>query len=182
MPTENERKYVLNPALFPDRMRQHVLGFPCSLIHQGYLFQKKRSNLRIRRCHLGEWDSGEVKFMQTYKRTLPHRVVEIDNPIDERDFNDLWGCCKETLVKARYFVEGWDVDFFVDKANKVYFVLAECEMPEGQDKPDTMPEVVAKSLIYEVPRDDDRFSSRKLADIPYAKKLLQKVLKKANSE
>ena len=113
----------------------------------------------------------------TFKRTVGGRVVEVNTEIDERDFVDLWGTAKTSLRKVRYDIEGWDVDFFVDLHNDIYFVLAEHEMPEGQEKPEAMPKLVASSLIYEVARDDDRFSSKKLADIPHAKKLLRKLQK-----
>lgn len=157
-------------------MRRHVLDFPCSLIYQGYLHHKKKSNLRIRQSKSYDKEISKSVYMMTYKQKTINRVVEINTEIDERDFIDLWVHCKETLKKYRYFVEGWDVDFFLDDEDEVYFVLAECEMPEGQDKPDSMPDLVAKSLLYEVPRDDNRFSSRRLADVPTARKLLRKVI------
>lgn len=178
MPTENELKFVLNPAHFHSDMRHRDLGYPRSLIHQGYLYQKKKSNLRVRMSTGDSTPSNPDKFLMTYKRQISDRVVEINTPICERDFMDLWDLCEETLMKVRVFVDGWDVDFFLDSLDRVYFVLAECEMPEGQDRPDTVPDLVANSLIYEVPRDDDRFSSRKLSNVPYSRALLRKVFNK----
>jgi hypothetical protein len=121
-------------------------------------------------------DCGTKSFSMTYKKNVGLRIVEVETPIEERDFQDLWEVSKERLIKSRYDLNGWEYDFFL-KSMKPYFLLVEHEMPEGQVAPDTLPELVQKHLIFEVPLGDIRFSSRKLSDPAYAKDLYKTVLK-----
>jgi len=108
-------------------------------------------------------------------------VVEIEKKISERDFNDLWVQCLNRLEKTRYLVTAdssgdiWEVDFFRDYNNSIYFALAELEMPEGQLEPNFIPDFIQKNLIYEVDLTDSRFSSKLLADVRYAKDIYLKL-------
>jgi CYTH domain-containing protein len=80
------------------------------------------------------------------------------------------------LKKIRYNIktkEGvWEVDYFKDNGEN-YFCLAEFEMPENKKEPKTIPEIIKKHMLFKVSEFDKRFSSRKIADIKYAKKLLK---------
>jgi len=165
MPTENEKKYVL--ALNTEEKFQK-LAFSENLILQGYLFSSKGTSLRLRKM--------KNKHYLTLKSNVNGRVVEIENQIDERDFNDLWTQCMNKLEKVRYVVSDkqdqiWEIDFFKDHNGVNYFALAEFEMPEGQEAPVFLPRFIRENLLFEVPLTDCRFASKLLADIRYASDL-----------
>ncbi len=170
MPTENEKKFVLRLDT-EDYFRKNALRE--AMIQQGYLFSSKGTSLRCRKA--------KNKHYLTLKSNVNGRVVEIENQIDERDFNDLWTQCMNKLEKIRYFLSDsskdvWEVDFFKDHKGKNYFCLAEFEMPEGQLAPDHLPKFIKDNLLFEVPLTDCRFASKLLADIRYATDLY-KVIK-----
>ncbi len=174
MPTENEKKYVLN---LETEEKFQKLSESKVLILQGYLFSSKGTSLRLRKM--------KAKHYLTLKSTVNGRVVEIENQIDERDFSDLWTQCMNKLEKIRYIVpdkqgQVWEVDFFKDHNGINYFALAEFEMPEGQLGPLFMPRFIRENLLFEVPLTDCRFASKLLADIRYASDLY-KLIKESNN-
>jgi hypothetical protein len=124
----------------------------------------------------------ETEYKLTVKREVDGRVIEIETLLDARDFDDLWKVCKGKLYKTRVYIEDWEVDFFLDVDGSVYFVLAEHEMPEGQEDPNSMTAFVKDRLLFEVPRGDGRFSNRKLGKIKYSKNLLESLLKDVKDE
>jgi CYTH domain-containing protein len=177
MPTENERKYVLscvdaNADLTEVKGRNRFAH-----ICQGYLVRDKKITCRVR---YSVNSAGDHDYKMTVKREVRGRVVEVETQIDQRDFDDLWSVCKGKLHKVRVYIEDWEVDFFLDSDGDVYFVLAEHEMPEGQEVPQGMTAFVRDRLLYEVPRGDDRCSNRKLGKTNYASKLLSSLRKEAN--
>lgn len=162
MPTECEKKYVLD--LDTEDKFQKLSCNKAKLL-QGYLFSSKGTSLRCRKM--------KNKHFLTLKSTVNGRVVEIENQIDERDFNDLWTQCMNKLEKVRYVCSDdknqvWEVDFFKDHNSTNYFCLAELEMPEGQKEPEFIPKFIKNNLLFEVPLTDCRFASKLLADIRYA--------------
>lgn len=167
LPTENEKKYVLNLDT-EDNFRK--IAHHKSKIYQGYLFATKGMSLRCRKT-----ENKKTSFCLTLKSTVSGRCVEIENSIEERDFNDLWTQCMNKLEKIRYYVYNkddlWEVDFFKDHNRDNYFCLAEFEMDEGMLCPKIVPEFIKNELIYEVELTDCRFSSKMLADIRYAKNI-----------
>jgi len=171
MPTENELKYVIAT----DTEKQFAAVARPLHIWQGYPTAVRGMTVRIRRVNDGNKDC----YLFTYKNNVGSRVVEIETPIDLRDFNDLWNQCLVRMEKVRYKYgnpyKGWEVDFFKDHHNHTYFAMAECEMPEGQKQPNYIPTLVQQHLIYAVPAGDERFSSKMIADPRYAKKLLEEV-------
>lgn len=174
MPTENEKKYVLNrdtEEFFKSRANNKIV------IWQGYLFSSKGTSLRCRKTQI----KNKAVFYLTLKSSVNGRVVEIENQIDERDFNDLWTQCMNKLEKIRYIVpdkkdQTWEIDFFKDHNLDNYFCLAEFEMPEGQLEPYFIPSFITDVLIYDVPLTDCKFSSKVLADIRYANSLYKELL------
>jgi CYTH domain-containing protein len=174
MPTENERKYVLNLNTEDFFRKKSVNKI---IIWQGYLFASKGSSLRCRKVE----SKMKMSFYLTLKSSVNGRVVEIENQIDERDFNDLWTQCMNKLEKFRYIITDnknntWEVDFFKDHNLQNYFCLAEFEMPEGQSQPAFLPPFIKDNLIYEVPLTDCKFSSKLLADIRHANKLYKELI------
>lgn len=175
MPTENEKKYVLS---LDTEDKFCKLSENKVIILQGYLFSSKGTSLRLRKM--------KNKHYLTLKSSVNGRVVEIENQIDERDFNDLWTQCMNKLEKIRYMVSDkfdnvWEVDFFKDHNGTNYFALAEFEMPEGQLSPTYIPKFIRDNLLFEVPLTDCRFASKLLADIRYASDLYR-VLRDSTNE
>src|SRR5581483_11864739 len=126
------------------------------------------------------------KHYLTLKSNVNNRVVEIENQIEERDFNDLWTQCMNKLEKIRYVItdkcgQKWEIDFFKDHNGSNYFCLAELEMPEGQKTPLFVPKFIRENLIFEVPLTDCRFASKLLADIRYSNDLY-KLFKESTNE
>lgn len=176
MPTENEVKFVLKLEK-EDKFRK--LAENKAHIMQGYLFSSKGTSLRCRKM--------KNKHYLTLKSTVNGRVVEIENQIDERDFNDLWTQCMNKLEKIRYFLHDahnqiWEIDFFKDHTGANYFCLAELEMPEGQEKPRYVPVFIKENLLFDVPLTDCRFASKLLADIRYASDLYKLVKESTNEK
>ena len=178
MPTENERKYVLynTPVVLTDiaNKAKKILS-----IEQAYIQSGKGWNLRIRKTFGIHYD--EPVYHSTYKHQINGRVVEIQIGIDERDYDDLFSKAITMLNKTRYVIPvgalKWEIDFFYDsKRTVVYFVLAEIELPEGVASPHLIPEFINEHLLFEVPSDNNKYSSLKLSDMEYAIKRYNKLI------
>ncbi len=170
MPIENERKYVLCLDASVEKKLKR-LATKKEVIDQTYLFSTKKQSLRVR---MSKSHTGTVHIM-TYKFDIGKKCVEINTEISARDYKMLCKSGKMTLHKVRYHVNGWEIDCF-KSSDKTYFIQAEIEMEENQKKPDKMPELVTENLIHVVKQGDGRFASKRLSDVRYAKKLLQKLL------
>lgn len=125
-------------------------------------------------------NTNNEKFELCYKQKIGNQVVEIEKIIEKQDFENLWSVCFNKLRKIRYYTyfdSGgswndylWEIDAFKDE-NETYFLMAEHEMPEEQLQPDFIPKLIFDNLLFSVPREDDRFSSNKLANIEHAKEM-----------
>lgn len=165
MPTENERKYVLRLNTELDKIKIKPLH-----VRQGYLMTSRGMTLRFR--HVKRY-SGENVYIMSFKCNTGKRTVEIENKrVSKRDFDDVWPFCMNKVYKVRNLTpEGWEIDFFLDHRSEVYLVMAEYEMPEGQEAPKEIPDYISENLIYEVPLTDFRFSSKLLSDVRYSKEI-----------
>lgn len=174
MPTENEKKYVLN-RMDASEVAE-ILWHGYSLVQQGYLAKRKKTVVRVRMVESTVKGRGRKKFFLTVKTKCGNRVIENEMEIPKRDFDDYWKMCGSKLRKIRAHVADWEIDFFLrGKKDKKYFILAEIEMPEGKQEPDEIPEVIRKHIAFAVPMDDDRFSSKRLSDSKYAEKLWEEI-------
>lgn len=169
MPVENERKLVLHD---PHGELERALGdvrpaIARKAIRQAYL---DTVGLRIRRFD----QDGRISHIFSYKRPVDGVMVEIEREIDALDFERLWKLRREQLEKVRYSIPAgdcvWDIDFFKE-AGRTYFALAEVEMPEGREEPPPPPAILEPYVEFLVARGDERFSSKKLADPAYARRL-----------
>ncbi len=173
MPTENERKYVLRMDSEDEiaTAASHVFT-----ICQGYLIATRGITVRVRSLKSSK---NGLQYYFTLKCTTNNRCIEIEEALDARDFNDLWDISLNKLEKTRYKMngrhKGWVADFFKDHQDQTYFAMAECEMPEGQQRPDTFPEEIKSAVLFEVPLSDVRFTSKLLGDVRYAKRLLKEI-------
>lgn len=161
MPIENEIKLVL----VRDFSAASLIGWAHMRLRQGYL----DNGPRLRQ----EGDN----FRFNYKRYVAARggLIEIETDMTERDFEALWPECTDTLMKDRYTRHignnEWAVDFFRTPDEKIYFVMAEVEMPEGVAEPDVIPQELRGHVIYRPDRGDTDFTSKKLADPAHASAL-----------
>lgn len=169
MPVENERKYILS---FSSRCEErcHAVATNSWDVRQGYLSGDGPTSVRVRRMRQGD----KTSYYLTVKHRIDGTCWEIENTIEQRDFEALWKSTVSRVKKTRYKVYGWDVDFFYED-DKRYFALAEIEMPEGQESPKEIPKVISENIIYVVSKDDNRFSSRKLSSRTFAQKVFSTV-------
>jgi len=171
-------KFILN---LDTENKFKIIAHHKATISQGYLFATKGISLRCRKV-----ENKKTSFYLTLKSSVGGRCVEIENPIDARDFNDLWTQCMNKLEKIRYFVYDkdklWEIDFFKDHNHGNYFCLAEFEMEEGMFRPKNIPDFIKEDLLYEVELTDCRFSSKLLADIRYATKIYSDIKDSKNEK
>jgi CYTH domain-containing protein len=139
-------------------------------IEQGYLFNDKGLTVRIRK----QVNRKTCYWMAVKTRVGPRRVIEVEKKISERDYLEMSVKASGWLAKFRYVIGDWEVDFFKN-GEETYFVMAEIELPDGVEKPSKIPHFISKSLLYAVPAEDCRFSSKKLSDVKYAREILAKV-------
>ena len=147
-----------------------------SEISQAYLFGAKGCTFRVRSATNKK---GKIEYFFTFKVNTGGRIVEVEDYLDDRDFKDLWAISFNKLEKTRYKFngeyKGWVADFFRDHNDLTYFAMAECEMPEGDKSPKYVPAEIKESLVYEVPLTDDRFCSKLLSDVRYARNLFNEI-------
>lgn len=177
MPTENERKYILNDKC---ELTVNELSTDQFNISQGYLIATRGITVRVRKSI--KKSNGAVQYVFALKVNTNGRCIEVEKNLDKRDFDDLWAIALNKLEKIRYvFKHGkntWELDFFKDYRGETYMAVAEVELPEDQMEPDTVPDVVKKNTIYKVGLTDTRFSNKLLGDARYAAELLNEILKK----
>lgn len=160
---ENERKFVLD--IDEDFFINHF--YTQHIIKQGYL----SSECRIR--------SYDESYIFTYKKLVEDELIEIETEITKDDFDKLWTQTKNQLSKTRYTEMSygdnkWEIDFFKNDGY-TYFVMAECEIYNGDIEPNRFPIDIKKHTIHVVERFDERFTSHSLCDIDHAKGLLNEI-------
>jgi CYTH domain-containing protein len=178
MPIENERKFVLDEQGNLEAALANTAGVTRRVLRQGYL---DTSGLRIRAIEAPD----ATRHVLTYKRTVDGQMVEIETDISQIDFDRLWTLRRESLRKVRYAWEDgryhWDVDFFKTEDGRTYFAMAEVEMPEEQVEPPPPAAAFASHVLLLAPRDDPRFTSKRLADRAHAERLLANIRGKGQS-
>lgn len=141
-------------------------------IEQSYVECLKKQSIRIRKSQ-NTYLSGESEVIYTYTFKLDvNKIIEIETEISFEDYLLLKRNSCLTVVKTRYEIDDWEIDFF-KTGGGVYFVQAEIELPESQKAPEEIHPLVKKYLIHSVDIGDNRFTSKKLGNIKYAKNLLR---------
>lgn len=136
-------------------------------------------SLRVRETK----QQNKVIYELTFKQKVQTRVIEIEKKLDARDFNDLWNTTVNRLEKIRYDVIDddykWEIDAFKDHNHETYIIVAELELPEDMNRPNSnhIPKIINKNLLYSVPIDDDRFASKKIADVKFAQNLYEEFIR-----
>lgn len=143
-------------------------------MEQSYFARGKDYSARIR----SQKDNlGKVKKFFTFKHDIEGEVVEIQKKIDDVDYFMLSKIATNFVKKIRYEIGMWEVDFFKDTEGETYFAMAEIELPRSVKEPSVTPDFITENLLYKVERHDFRFSSKKLSNIEYAKKILEDLRK-----
>jgi len=167
---ENEIKFVVRNY---EEHERSLTPLGWHDIEQGYL----NPNNRIRLISYPDHDDFEYFF--TYKQRLPngHNLELGEFPLGVDVGIEAWQCTQERLRKRRVSIVHdklkWDIDFYRWKAP--YFVLAEVEMPASMQHPTSILPHIEKDIVYEVPRDDGRFTARLLADEDHVRKLAREL-------
>jgi CYTH domain-containing protein len=180
MAIENERKYILLPQNdLKFMMDMEFKGGNVFAITQAYLqggarIRSKRNKFDTGYAYTDE--KGEVVSVRpqmdlkfTYKHRVGDKLIEIETDISSDDYDALFSVSRNQIVKTRIEVdnngEKWEIDFFYDTLNSnLYLIMAEIEMPDGQDAPNSLPDFISDNLLYAVPRDDRRFDNSNLSD------------------
>lgn len=171
MPIENEIKYLLD---LNSKLESKIgkLTKKQYYIEQSYV--GKSGRIRLQRDR-----HGEIKRFFTFKQIVENETVEIEKKIDFVDYELLSKVSTSLVKKTRYDVDGWEIDFF-KVGLETYFVMAEIELPRGVKEPSGLPDFIKDNLIYVVDQNDLRFSSKKISDVEYAKKILEEIKKEKN--
>jgi hypothetical protein len=74
----------------------------------------------------------------------------------------------------------WDIDFFFNEKKAMYFSMAEAEIPDGMSDPERIPNFLSNHIVFKAPRLDENFTSKKISNIEYGKKLYEETLEKSN--
>jgi CYTH domain-containing protein len=181
MPTENERKFIIDISC---EKNVNELSSEQYFISQGYLISTRGITTRIRKSVKNS--NGSESYYFTLKVNTNGRCVEIENKLDQRDFNDLWSITLNQLEKIRYIIKHekniWEIDFFKDYKNQTYMAVAEVELPEDQMEPESIPNIIKKNLLFKVPLTDNRFSNKLISNAKYAAELLNEILEGKKNE
>src|ERR1035437_8410232 len=185
MAIENEIKIVLQGKEKYDELETLLSSiYGWEDINQAYF----DSNNRIRKS---SFKNGREEHVFAFKERLPNgRTVEIESNISESEFDDLWEFTSERLSKRRCSVfckkedrkteewlnvHRWDIDFPRWPSGNKYFAVAEVEMLSDMERPKHILSVLKPYVIHEVPRNDNRFSAKKLSDEKHARKLAKEL-------
>jgi CYTH domain-containing protein len=153
-------------------------------ISQGYLVRGNDIGLRIRSTkHSGGLGKESKKiWCLTLKQDVCDKTIEVEHQLTEEDAEALWSKCSGKLRKTRYVFmtlnkyeeDIWEVDFFYDENDDLYFAMAEIELSFGAERP-PVPEFLENFVIFEVPLTDSRFSNKKLGDVEYSRNLYKEL-------
>jgi hypothetical protein len=95
-------------------------------------------------------------------------MVEIETEIAPIDFERLWTLRRETLQKTRLLLGRRPLPLgrrlLQDRRRPDLFRAGEVEMPESETVPPPPPAVLAPHVLLLAPRNDPRFTSKRLAD------------------
>lgn len=169
MPIENELKFVIK--------KQTRITCPSWWIEQSYIVSDHNVTVRIRRSM---FDDGPDRCFFTTKIFKDEKCYEFEQGISLIEYLELRKDSFAPLKKRRHSFtigqEHWDVDFFFDTNNELYFAMAEVEMPEEQKEVDYIPRELNGNILYRVEKNDPRFSNARLGSVGHAESLLGHIL------
>lgn len=191
MPIEREFKFILDPErinldTLVSSIKNGFLNFSLLEIKQGFATPNNRIRT-IDYIYVGgdrepkEYQKGALtSYVHTFKLEHELDVIELESDISFEDFEFLWVNASNKVHKYRLSSDNvgnyhWDVDFYLDDNNDVYFVLAECEVYDFGDARQ-IPSFVENALLYPVHKSNKMFTSFKLSNVNYAKETLSSLL------
>ena len=178
---ENEVKYILKIDASFD-----TIDWDATVIEQHYL----PNSVRIRRSSFMQDSTFTINyksFMQDSTFTMNHKYLRSDNSYDELEYDidvqvfnllkrqQSLASIKKTRFTKLFGDELWAIDLLATGTNwTIYFVLAECEMPEHRQSPLHIPTQVVDNLLFAVPREETKlYSNYRLADVGYARAIYE---------
>ena len=170
MPVEFEFKFVLKDA---EKLLGQFREEDLIRIDQIYL----KDGARFRRLQQGQ----KVKHVFTYKNKIAGRLLEVETPISQDDFELAEQGKVRELHKIRVIFRDphtalvWDLDFLLDANRQIYFAMAELEREEGNHSPVRIADMLKPHIELAVPYEDSRiFTNHKLTDQSYAATVLER--------
>lgn len=162
---ENELKFVLRI----DFAERALTGWKRTDLTQGYLPDGWR---------LRNEEGAYTRTRKVWSDAL-NAMDEDERDITHEEFERDWPDCDKVLRKSRYLKiiddEKWFVDYFLNDAGEIYFVMAEVEMPVGRETPNSFPQIVKDAVIYAPEKKDERFLAKNLAYQDHARDMLEKI-------
>ena len=149
MPIENERKFILDHT--SDELISFLVDKRFFNIEQHYL----NENTRVRKI------SNRItkdEYFFTFKTIVDDELIEIEQPIGKKDYEKLKKVSISSISKLRFnYRHGskkWEIDLFKNETNNIEKIVAEIELPEGQDLPKNIPHIIQNNLIKLVDKND----------------------------
>lgn len=184
MPTENEFKIVLKNT--SDTLKIiNAIADNRIYIEQAYIKGNGAWQWRVRKS---DSDITGISYLSTIKLKKKNRLIELNQEIDKRDYDDIVNEASSVLYKYRYEIyddhrQKWEVDIFQDPKNKsFYFTMAELEVPEGVVNIEYIPPFIQDHALFYVPQEqNNKYSSKKMVNVKYADKLRNKLMKEFNN-
>lgn len=159
------------------------IEIPIKKKYAEFLENKNMNKFRIRSVVENE----KTKYYFTYKYPTNEGNIEIEKEISNLEYDILNQNATERIYKRRhkYFDDNtnliWEIDFFLDQNNNIYFVMAEVEMPEGMQKTD-VPDIINSNLLYQPTRKDKRFNNYNLSCVETTTKIYEEIIFQKNNE
>lgn len=180
MPVELEYKFILaEDPNYEARLIKYLSDnkIPYNIHEMEQCYLKGGGRVRALRTN----NTNNMTYEFCYKEPIKKGEgnIEFELPISEKDFILSKKVSDVILTKNRYkivldnFV--WEVDIFLNKGES-YFNLVEVEFTKEGIEPSTnnLPSIIKNNIILKT-LDDDRFTSKKLANVKYAKKLYKNI-------
>lgn len=169
MNKERELKYLIKPKKLMECFYMCKTFYDSVKVEQGYI-----NEARIRRY-------GDVDMFSWKLRVTETESFEIEQVLNPTEFNLLWERASDKHKKHRFMLDLYDakldIDFFYSWwHNEPYIATVEVEMKTDQDVDILDPGNrydIAKYIHNKV--SNAKFSSRKLGDEKYARKLLKEI-------
>ena len=170
MPVEFEMKFVLKDA---EKLLAQFREEDLIRIDQIYL----KDGARFRRLQQG----SKVKHVFTYKAKIAGKLLEVETPVTQDDFELAELGKVRELHKIRVIYRDphtgllWDIDFLLDTDRTIYFAMAELEREDGDHSPVRIADILRKHVELAVPYEHSTiFTNHKLTDEAYAATVLER--------